>query len=203
MELVNQWLGVAKQLGDLEEERARLSQPSSSGAAEVNNARIGWVRVANALLANAELVGLDDDTDRPTFWGAFFTRRFAKPSRACSRRATTGRAGQTQKAIEIYPVVRAFAKGFRDRGCLRKMPEPFAPDRAHQDRGNRQEDLGCDAPADRGAAATPCAAASNPGSTERRRLGELSTATSAGTRWGRPCLVIRPALSSPPRAPGA
>jgi hypothetical protein len=77
MELVNQWLGVAKQLGDLEEERARLSQPSSSGAAEVNNARIGWVRVANALLANAELVGLDDDTDRPTFWGAFFTRRFA------------------------------------------------------------------------------------------------------------------------------
>ena len=67
LDLVNQWLGVAKQLGDLEEERARLSQPSSSTAVEVNNARIGWVRVANALVANAELVGLDDDTDRLLF----------------------------------------------------------------------------------------------------------------------------------------
>jgi hypothetical protein len=67
LDLVNQWLGVAKQLGDLEEERARLSQPSSSSAAEINNARLGWVRVANALVANAELAGLDDDTDRLLF----------------------------------------------------------------------------------------------------------------------------------------
>ena len=58
---------MAKQLGELEEERARLSQPLSSSAAEINNARLGWVRVANALVANAELAGLDDDTDRLLF----------------------------------------------------------------------------------------------------------------------------------------
>jgi hypothetical protein len=67
LELVNEWLDVAKQLGDLEEERARLSPPSSSTAAEINNARLGWVRVVNALLANAELEGVDGDTDRLLF----------------------------------------------------------------------------------------------------------------------------------------
>jgi len=67
LDLVNEWLGVAKQLGDLEEERARLSPPSSSTAAEINNARLGWVRVVNALVANADLVGLDGDTDRLLF----------------------------------------------------------------------------------------------------------------------------------------
>ena len=41
LDLVEEWLGVAKQLGDLEEERARLSPPSSSTAAEINNARLG------------------------------------------------------------------------------------------------------------------------------------------------------------------
>jgi len=55
------------QLGGLEEESARLSPPSSSTAAEINNTRLGWVRVTNALVANSDLVGLDGDTDRLLF----------------------------------------------------------------------------------------------------------------------------------------
>jgi hypothetical protein len=44
---------VSLQLGDLEEDRAPLSPPSASTAAEIDKARLGWVRVTNALVANA------------------------------------------------------------------------------------------------------------------------------------------------------
>jgi hypothetical protein len=67
LELVDAWLTAAKELGDLEEERARLAAPAASNAAQINDARIGWVRVANALVANAELAGIDPDTDRTLF----------------------------------------------------------------------------------------------------------------------------------------
>ena len=56
----------AKRLGDLEDERAGLSPPTST-ATEVNAAHYTWVRVVNALLANAELAGVDADTDRLLF----------------------------------------------------------------------------------------------------------------------------------------
>ena len=53
-------------LGALEDERARLSPaPSSSG--EINEARLAWVRIMNAMVANAELAKLDADTDRLLF----------------------------------------------------------------------------------------------------------------------------------------
>lgn len=55
------------QLVDPEEELAYLSPRLSSTTAEINNARLGLVRVTNALVANAELVGLDGDTDRLLF----------------------------------------------------------------------------------------------------------------------------------------
>jgi hypothetical protein len=65
-ELVQQWLAVAKQMGQLEDERARLSPILTSGA-EINNARLAWVRTMNALRANAALASIDDSTDRLLF----------------------------------------------------------------------------------------------------------------------------------------
>jgi hypothetical protein len=62
LDLVNGWLGVAKQLGDLEDERARLT-PSPSSAADIDNARLGWVRIVStpelaALTSNPEFSGV-------------------------------------------------------------------------------------------------------------------------------------------------
>jgi len=67
LELVDAWLDGARKLGTLEEERARLSAPSATTAAQINAARLGWVRVTNALVANAELAQLDADADRTLF----------------------------------------------------------------------------------------------------------------------------------------
>lgn len=66
LDLVNGWLAMAGQLGGLEDERARLS-PRPSTAAEINEARLAWIRIMNALVANAELANLDADTDRLLF----------------------------------------------------------------------------------------------------------------------------------------
>jgi len=57
---------VAAQPGTLEDERARLN-PTPSTSAEINDARLGWVRIMNALVANAELANLDADSDRLVF----------------------------------------------------------------------------------------------------------------------------------------
>jgi hypothetical protein len=67
LELVDTWLAAASQLGDLEEQRARLAAPAASSAAQINAARMTWVRVANALVANAELAELEPDADRTLF----------------------------------------------------------------------------------------------------------------------------------------
>lgn len=67
LELVDTWLAAANQLGDLEEERARLAAPAASSAAQINAARIAWVRVTNALTANAELAGVEPEDDRTLF----------------------------------------------------------------------------------------------------------------------------------------
>lgn len=67
LELVDAWLTAATELGALEEQRARLSAPAATSAAQVAAARMAWVRVVNALVANAELAGLDSDSDRTLF----------------------------------------------------------------------------------------------------------------------------------------
>ncbi len=67
LELVEAWLAAARELGALEEQRARLNAPAAASAAQVSSARMAWVRVVNALLANAELAGLDGDSDRLLF----------------------------------------------------------------------------------------------------------------------------------------
>lgn len=67
LDVVNAWLAAAHKLGELEEERARLTAPAATSAAQLNDARIAWIRVTNALVANAELVKLDKEDDRILF----------------------------------------------------------------------------------------------------------------------------------------
>jgi hypothetical protein len=66
-ELVMAWLATASQLGQLEEEKARLSEVSPSIGAETQAARTAWIRLAKALMSNAKLAGLDDVTDQLLF----------------------------------------------------------------------------------------------------------------------------------------
>ncbi len=67
LDLLEAWLATASKLGALEEQRARLSAPAATTAAQVSAARMAWVRVTNTLVANAELAGLDNDSDRTLF----------------------------------------------------------------------------------------------------------------------------------------
>lgn len=62
LDLVKEWQAVAKQMGQLEDERGRL-MPGSPPAAEITKARLTWVRVMNAFLVNAELAEIDEATD--------------------------------------------------------------------------------------------------------------------------------------------
>jgi hypothetical protein len=86
LELTLRWLTIAKELGAAEEERARL-EPQQSSAAEINSARLGWVRIMNALLANADLVDLDQATDRLLF-GPLRAAEHAAGSRGRGKSAT-------------------------------------------------------------------------------------------------------------------
>jgi len=65
-DLVQQWFAAAKQLGDLEDERARLAAASST-ASEVRAARAGWARTVNLFVANAAAADLDAETDTLLF----------------------------------------------------------------------------------------------------------------------------------------
>ena len=66
LDLTNDWLALAKQIGDLEDERCRLAPPPTASA-DINAARLAWVRIVNALVANAELAGIDPATDHLLF----------------------------------------------------------------------------------------------------------------------------------------
>ncbi len=65
--LVDAWLTIAQQLGELEEQKAQLIGPTGNSALEISQARFGWIRVVKALLANAELAQISDDQDRILF----------------------------------------------------------------------------------------------------------------------------------------
>ena len=84
--LVDEWLSVAKQLGALEELKAKLVGPAGNSALEISQARFGWIRVVKALLSNAELVPIDEDQDRVLF-GALHAAELAADRRKRSRPA--------------------------------------------------------------------------------------------------------------------
>lgn len=65
---VEGWLGRAKKLGELENERAQIAAPGGpSDGAKLVAARNQWIRAVNALVANGELAELDAATDRLIF----------------------------------------------------------------------------------------------------------------------------------------
>jgi hypothetical protein len=66
-DLVQQWFAAAKQLGDLEEQKARLAEVPPTMAGEVQAARMAWVRAVKLFVANAEAAELDADTDNLLF----------------------------------------------------------------------------------------------------------------------------------------
>jgi hypothetical protein len=87
-DLVLAWLSTASQLGQLEEEKARLAESSPSVGAETQTARTAWIRLAKGLMSNAKLARLDDATDQLLF-SALRTAERAAESRARGRAAPT------------------------------------------------------------------------------------------------------------------
>lgn len=63
---VDELIGLGKHLGELEDEKDAIQAAPSDGSALVN-ARNGWVRVMNALVADAELADLDPELDALLF----------------------------------------------------------------------------------------------------------------------------------------
>jgi hypothetical protein len=63
LDYYDRWQAAAKQLDDLEEERATLTKTSPSVAFELRAARNAWVRMTRVLLTNAEVAGIDAATD--------------------------------------------------------------------------------------------------------------------------------------------
>ena len=86
LDLVESWLDSAQKLGAMEEERARLAAPAAT-AAEVNAARLAWIRVVNALVANAELAEVDEATDHLLFSALRAAARTADSRRRAHREA--------------------------------------------------------------------------------------------------------------------
>lgn len=66
-DLHDQYQRAAKQLGTVEEKRARLNRPVVSPAAQVMAARREWIRWAKILMSNAENAGLGRETDALLF----------------------------------------------------------------------------------------------------------------------------------------
>jgi hypothetical protein len=66
-DLVVAWLETGMQIGQLEDEKARLAEASPSLPAEIQTARTAWIRMAKAVMANAKLAELDDSTDQLLF----------------------------------------------------------------------------------------------------------------------------------------
>jgi hypothetical protein len=78
LDLVLRWADYGTQLGQMEDERARLSTSSPSLAGELHSARIAWMRLAKALMANAKLADIDDETDKLLFSALRTAERLAE-----------------------------------------------------------------------------------------------------------------------------
>jgi hypothetical protein len=63
---IDEFIAIGNQLGALEDEKARLEGDPSRGA-ELVKARNLWVRVMNAMVVNAELADLDEETEALVF----------------------------------------------------------------------------------------------------------------------------------------
>lgn len=65
---VDEWISLGKKLGLLEDEKARLQDsPAETTAQAIIKTRNLWIRTVNALVAQAELVEIDEAADRLVF----------------------------------------------------------------------------------------------------------------------------------------
>ena len=81
LDLATVWLDTGSQLGQLEDERARLTEGAPSLGADMQKARLEWMRVMKALMANAKLAEIDSATDQLLF-STLRTAERASESRA-------------------------------------------------------------------------------------------------------------------------
>jgi hypothetical protein len=74
LDFVNEWIAAGAKLGELEDKKvALLTPPEKSAAQTLIDAKNLWIRTMNALVANAELAGVDDATMQLVFgplWAA-------------------------------------------------------------------------------------------------------------------------------------
>lgn len=108
LEKVTQWLDLARQLGDIEEQRAQLERTDGpSFGQQVVDARNLWIRVVNALLSLAGLSALDPQHDTLLFGPL---REAESRADARMQRRKGGPAGQKEPGpavSEEVPVVSA------------------------------------------------------------------------------------------------
>jgi hypothetical protein len=117
-QLVDELIHLAKDLGALEDDKARLQPaPSEQGpsvGAALLTARNQWVRVANALVANGDLAQLDAETEKLIFGPLRAAEKTA------DRRPTKGRAakapaepsqGEPEPAAEVPAVAGGVSPG--------------------------------------------------------------------------------------------
>jgi hypothetical protein len=111
--LLDEWIVLGKQLGALEDEKGRIEAAAGeavSGAVFLK-ARNFWVRVVNALVANAELADIDADK-RATIFGPFWNAEKKADERA-RQSAAKGRmkaAAAEQAAAEKAAAEKAAAE---------------------------------------------------------------------------------------------
>jgi hypothetical protein len=63
---IDEWIKLGQQLGDLENERGQLLATPSDGKT-LYQAQLAWIRVVNAMIANAELADLDEASQAVLF----------------------------------------------------------------------------------------------------------------------------------------
>lgn len=67
LDMVQGWLGTAKQLGEIEEVRVRLANTGTGSGSEIHQARMRWIRTVNAIQAVAAMSNLDEESDAILF----------------------------------------------------------------------------------------------------------------------------------------
>lgn len=85
LDFVHEWITHGATLGELEDKKVALQTPPEKSAAQtLLDAKNLWIRTMNALIANAELAGVDDETMQLVF-GPLWAAETAADKRARSK----------------------------------------------------------------------------------------------------------------------
>ncbi len=98
LDAVDGWLDAADHLGQLEEQKARLAATAPTVAGRIFDARNRWIRVVNALLANAALADLTEEQER-LILGPLRDAE-AKADARSARRSPTETVAETQATVQ-------------------------------------------------------------------------------------------------------